>query len=224
MLDLFTCSILLKFNVLRQTAKIRCPADHTAPCFQVPRDRGLCASLYVEKLDTIGIATVRQVDCRVFSRMSLILGGLQIFCGDATGSLVYQLILDTKDGRTLEIVQLPSISASCTNYRVSSWPVYTVVWWDCEADIDYLTSSVLDRNSDLHELDLTEARWLKPTVNWLVPGMSGQFKAHDLKLIHHYRPATAVYTNSTSDHPLPILSSRASFLFPRRRIRGLTSD
>jgi hypothetical protein len=58
MLDLFTYSILLKANVLRQTAKIRCTADHTALYFQVPRDRGLCASLYT--LDTTGIATSGQ--------------------------------------------------------------------------------------------------------------------------------------------------------------------
>jgi hypothetical protein len=116
-------------------------------------------SLYAETLDTTGIAPKKRsgrFTVVYFQGCLYMLGGFQIFRGDATGSFVYQLILDTKEWTTLEYsgrfpasVPHAPITGCRAGHSSSLYKSKLFVFGgttveDSMLNTDYLTSSVFD--------------------------------------------------------------------------------
>lgn len=117
------------------------------------------SSLYATTLDTTGIAPKKRsgrFTVVYYQGCLFMVGGFQIFRGDATGSFVYQLILDTKEWTTLEYsgrfpASVPHApitgcraghSASLNSGKLYIFGGTTVE--DSMLNTDYLTSSVFD--------------------------------------------------------------------------------
>lgn len=157
-------------------------------------------------IDTTGIAPKRRkptLSCLYFQGCIYLFGGMQIYRGDATGSFVYRLDLETKEWSNVEYSgSFPATvpHAPHTGCRSGHSTVLvghkTFVFGgtmieDSLLNAECLTSSIFDNfnTNDLHEFDLLQSRWSKipyKPIACMIPTMTQHAAAANQHFMYIY--------------------------------------